>query len=50
MRSTHDVFEDKGERGLRVDDVVQGDDVGVLQLLQERRLTDSRERGSLLLL
>ena len=33
-----------------MDDVVEGDDVGVLQLLQERSLPDGRERGSLLLL
>lgn len=33
---TYDVFKDEGKRGLGVNDVVQGDDVRVLQLLQKR--------------
>ncbi len=33
-----DELKDEGERGLGVDDVVEGDDVGVLQLLQQARL------------
>jgi len=33
-----------------MDDVVEGDDVGVLQLLQQGRLPDGREWGALLLL
>ena len=43
-------LEDEGEAGLGVDDVVQGDDVGVAQLLQQARLADGREGGALLLL
>lgn len=31
-------------------DVVQGDDVGVLELLEQRRLADGRERRALFLL
>ncbi len=33
-----------------MDDVVEGDDVGVLELLEQRRLPDGRERRPLLLL
>ena len=33
-----------------MDDVVEGDDVGVLQLLEERGLPDGREGRALLLL
>ena len=44
------VLEDQGQAGLGVDDVVEGHDVGVLQVLQETRLSDGREGGSLLLL
>ena len=33
-----DELKDEGERGLGVDDVVEGDDVGMLQLLQQARL------------
>ena len=50
MVLTHHVFKDEGERGLGVDDVVEGDDVGVLQLLEERGLPDGREGRALLLL
>ena len=43
-------LEDEGERGLGVDDVVEGDDVGVLELLEEAGLPDGGERGALLFL
>lgn len=32
---THQVLEDEGEGALCVDDVVQGDDVGMFQVLQQ---------------
>ena len=47
---TYHILEDKGERLSRVDNVVEGDDVGVFELLQERRLPDGSERRALLLL
>lgn len=39
---THQVLEDQGEGALRVDDVVQGDDVGVLEVLQQRHWWEKR--------
>ena len=33
---THQVFKDQCQRALGVDDVVEGDDVGVLEVLQQR--------------
>ena len=47
---THHVFEDERQRRLCVYDVVQGDDVGVFELLEQRGLPDGREGGALLLL
>ena len=44
------VLEHEGETGLGVDDVVERDDVGVLQVLQQTGLADSSEGGALLLL
>lgn len=44
------VLEHQGQTGLGVDNVVQSHDVGVLQILQETRLSDGCEGGSLLLL
>ena len=44
------VLEHQGQAGLGVDDVVEGHDVGVLQVLQQTRLPDGREGGPLLLL
>ena len=44
------VLEDERERPRRVDDVVQGDDVGVLQVLQKRDLSNGRARGSFFML
>ena len=46
----HHVFEDERERVLRVHDVVQGDDVRVLELLEKRDLADRRARRALLVL
>ena len=43
-------LEDEGEGGLGVDDVMEGDDVGVLELLQEAGLPDGGEGGALLFL
>ena len=37
-----DELEDEGEGGLGVDDVVQRHDIGVLQLLQQARLPETR--------
>ena len=45
-----DVLEHERQRGLGVDDVVEGDNVGVFQLLQETRLADRGERRSFVLL
>ena len=44
------VLEHEGERGLGVNDVVEGDHVGVPQHPQQRRLADSRERATFFLL
>lgn len=44
------VLKDKHERKRRVDDVVQGDDVGVFQVLQERDFSDGCTRSSFLVL
>ena len=46
----HHVFEDERERVLRVHDIVQRDDVGVLELLEQRDLADRRARRALLVL
>jgi len=48
--STDHVFEDEGEGFPGVDDVVEGDDVGVFELLEERGLPDCGERRPLLFL
>lgn len=48
--SSHHIFEDESQRGLGVDNVVQRDDVGVFQLLEQRGLSDCGEGGALLLL
>ena len=50
MTDTYHIFKDECERALGVYDVVQDDDVGVLQLLQQAGLPDGGEGGSLLLL
>ena len=47
---THHILKDEGKRGFGVDDVVQRDNVGVLQLLEERCLSNGREGSALLLL
>ncbi len=47
---THDVFEDEGQGGLGVDDVMEGDDVDVLEFLEQGGLADGGERRALLLL
>jgi len=39
---THQVLEDEGEGAFRVDDVVEGHDVGVLQVLQQRHCKEKR--------
>lgn len=44
------ILEDEGEGVSGVHDVVQRDDVGVLQVLEQGRLPDGRERRALLLL
>ena len=44
------ILEHEGEAGLGVDDVVEGDNVDVSQLLQETRLPDGGEGGPLFLL
>lgn len=41
---THQVLKDEGEGTLRVDDVVQGDDVGVFQVLQQRHCKERRRQ------
>ena len=48
--NTHHVLEDERQCVPDVDDVVQGNDVGVLQLLQQAGLPDGGEGGALLLL
>ena len=45
-----EVLEDERERLVRVDDVVQRDDVGVLELLEQRDLAYRRARRALLVL
>lgn len=47
---SHHKLEDKCEGLSGVNDVVKGDDVCVLQLLQERRLSDGSEWSALFLL
>lgn len=47
---THHIFEHEGQGVPRVHDVVQRDDVGVLEVLEQRCFSDGREGSALLLL